>query len=103
MRFPRVDGEGFSFLLRPSVEKCNAVLEVEKITRLKVCRSWGKKQYCGLKAHRSERHRTRALQENQWWNRRKFDIFDFQNNTHKIRASTAEAEIREDQQKKKVW
>lgn len=63
-------------------------------------RSW-KKQYCGLKAHRSERHRTRALQENQWWNRRKFDIFDFQNNTHKIRASTTEAEIREDQQKKK--
>lgn len=38
-----------------------------------------KKQYCGSKA-REERNGT-LLQENQWWNRRKFDIFDFQNNT----------------------
>lgn len=35
LRFLRVDGEGFSFLLRRNVEKCNAVLEVEKNNEIK--------------------------------------------------------------------
>lgn len=46
-----------------------------------------------IESSRGEERGT-LLQENQWWNRRKFDIFDFQNNTQA--RTHCEAEIREE-------
>lgn len=52
-----------------------------------------KKTVLRIESSRGEERGT-LLQENQWWNRRKFDIFDFQNNTQA--RTHCEAEIREE-------